>query len=236
MADATARTLSIPSAADSVSGSAISFDLHAASSVQRRQLETYIAKQYRLAYGAEITSFLPILFSMTANSVSQAVLGLRPACCQPLFLEQYLATPVEQRLADALKQPVSRRQMIEIGNLAASTRGASLPLFVVMTAAIERAHYRWMLFTATPEVEKLIKRLDYSPIYLCDASAEQLGQNAGSWGSYYKRAPQVMAGDTKLALQALQASPRSHALLDYYDSVIETLAQCLRDHRRVCGA
>jgi hypothetical protein len=88
---------------------------------------------------------------------SAARLGMRPAASAPeLFLEQYLDRPVEQEIAARANCPVGRDGIVEICNLAADQRGASRHLFVLLTAVLAAASYRWIVFTATPQVEKLI--------------------------------------------------------------------------------
>lgn len=209
------------------------FELHSLRDHRRSSLETYIADCYYRVYHARIAEFLPLLMCLQANETSQAALGLRPGYCGPMYLENYLDSPVEQVLAEQARQPVLRDSIVEIGNLVSTMPGSSQLLFVVMTASLEAAGYRWMTFTATQQVNKLIKRLHYHPFFLGDASPSRLGANARQWGSYYEMQPRVLAGNLRDAVLALRTHAETALLLDRYGSQIKLFAQCLRDHRRI---
>src|SRR5690606_2444823 len=71
-----------------------------AGDVQRQAFERFIRQRFDEAHGARISSFMPDLFGLhDARQQLSAVCGARLAAGQPLFLEQYLAAPVEQTIA-----------------------------------------------------------------------------------------------------------------------------------------
>lgn len=211
------------------------FSLHGPHSAQRAMLETFVQQKYHAAYAAEVSVFLPLLLQMSNNAQPQAALGLKPGACGGFFLEQYLNRPIEQEMAEHMGQPVSRSAIVEIGNLVSERAGSSPVLFVVMAAALEQAGYRWLAFTGTPQVKKLIQRLDSDPLVLNDADPQRLSEGCGQWGRYYDTHPQVMALDLRKAMAQVRLRPAIAALLDSRTAMIEQLAQQLCDYRRVCG-
>lgn len=197
----------------------------------RRALETYIANEYEAAFGARITEFLPVLLTLSDSSGWKAAVGMRSAAYSDLFLEQYLPTPVEQAIANTAKLPVDRNSVVEIGNLVATGRGTSQLLFIVMAAALERAGYCWLVFTATPQVEKLVKRLQCEPLFLAAAQGECLGESQMQWGTYYGCKPKAMAGRLTQALALGRRNRAVAQVLDTHAELIAELAGPLRAHR-----
>lgn len=209
------------------------FEICTDANPDRAALQTYIADCYQKAYEARVASFLPLLLRLDSASRTHAALGLRPGYCGAMYLEKYLQAPIEQALAEQVKQPVMRDTLVEVGNLVSTLPGSSQLLFVTMTAAVDTAGYRWMTFTATRQVGKLIERLHYQPVHLNDASASCLGAEAAEWGSYYEMQPSVLAGNVREAMLALQSHAETSHLIHSFRSQINYLAQCLRDHRRI---
>lgn len=223
---------------------AAEFTVHSATSGQRKQLESYVAEQYNRSYGARITNFMPFLLSMSRAGQLEAVVGVRSAYDDALFLEHYLDKPVEQEISALAKQRVARQSVVEIGNLAATAKGGSQLLFVLMTAVLEAAGYQWFVFTATHQVEKLIKRLHFCPYPLTYADARRLDKpycdrpccavtgatsQRESWGSYYNSRPKVMAGDIRYAMSIIRANSRLTRVVQQYEVEISSLARLLKD-------
>jgi hypothetical protein len=161
----------------------------------REQVEHYIHDRFARAYEAQVGHFMPVLLALRHHHTVVGALGLRPAAEGPLFLEQYLDQPVEQSLAAALRQPVPRDGIIEIGNLAADHHGASLMLFFTLGSLMRAAGYRWLVFSATPQVAAMMTKLNLATRHLAPADPARLGHEAAEWGRYYQTCPQVLVGD-----------------------------------------
>jgi hypothetical protein len=208
------------------------FRLHAAGGAERPALERFIADAYRQIYSAELSHFLPLLLTLGNDGRTQAAVGMRPgALGVPMFLEHYLDQPVEQLIAARVGSPVARSGIVEIGNLAATRRGASPLLFLIMAAALDAAGFRWLAFTATPQVEKLVTRLQYRPLLLSEVDPTRLGDELAQWGSYYETRPQVMCVALADALRSTRASAAIAATLERHAAVIATLAKRLHEYR-----
>jgi Thermostable hemolysin len=164
----------------------------------RRGLEARIAAHFSRRYGARIDAFLPYLVSPGIEGRHGAVLGLRPAREAPLFLEQYFEGPIEQAISLAFHTPVSRDQVVEVGNLAAAVPGAVAMLFGILAAILHEAGMRWVVCTATPRVRSILDDLDLQSRTLRAADPAAPGRRRVEWGNCYAHRPRVIAGEAEI--------------------------------------
>lgn len=190
----------------------------------RAEVERYIARRYARCHGARIDTFLPVLLAAARHGAWYAALGLRAAAAQPLFLEQYLDLPIEAVIAAARRQPVERAQVVEIGNLAVSSRCAGELLIRLLIEALRGAGFRWLVFTATRPVRALVAGMGFGLHGLATANPARLRGTADAWGRYYDVDPQVMAGD----LLAGTAQPAPGRPPQARAAALAGLAQALR--------
>lgn len=171
-------------------------------SIEQSVVQAFISKRFNEAFGAEIQHFLPyFLASHMADEIDSAI-GFQPVQQQPLFLEQYLARPVEKTLK--LQGVDTRRvDIVEIGNLAASFNSGSPLLFILLAAVLHQAGYQWVVFTATRQVRHLIARLQLNTLSLAAADPQLLRDKTQQWGSYYSHQPVVLAGHLPTAMDHL---------------------------------
>ncbi len=201
------------------------FTLSLPADAARPAMETFVADRFAEAWGARVTQFLPLLLGMQCLGHYTAVAGIRPAAQGPLFLERYLDTSVEAILSAAVQEDVPRRAIAEIGNLVAGQRGASHLLFLVLTAALHRAGYRWIVFTATHPLRNNLTRLGYPVLKLATAARDRLEPAAlAEWGSYYDSEPWVMAGTLDDAMRLAEQRPLLRRVLRLYRGTIAELA------------
>jgi len=204
------------------------FSLNNPYSPQRPALETYIGQQFSDTYGATITEFLPLLSSMECNGNISAVAGIRPARQTDLFVEQYLDAPIEVILSQLNQTSIDRSSIVEIGNLSATHRGATLLFFVVQIAMLHEAGIKWDVFAATNQVETIMSKLNFVSLDLGPADPSRLGDDASSWGSYYETQPTILATDITATMDNLRQSPLTAAVLVLFKDTITELAQSLR--------
>lgn len=185
----------------------------------RTDVEAFIAEVYRDAFGATVESFLPALIAFHAADGSvRAVVGLRSASDERLFVEQYLDAPAEQAVAGALATPVERSHMVEIGSLAARDAGDARAIIVYLTRWLHCAGIRWVLFAATRQLRNAFARLRLAPVALAVADPARLSGDAKCWGSYYQSQPRVVCGDVASGYRFLQRTlntPDAEAGNDY---------------------
>lgn len=172
---------------------------------QRRQVESFLEDAYAEAFGGTIRRHYPILMSVwDGDRTLHAAAGFRFAVCQPLFLEQYLDEPIDAAIADAFDQPVARREVAEIGNLAANSPGASIFLFMALAGYLQQHGCRYAAATATKQLRRMFRQVGFGVTPLKDARPERLESGSADWGSYYDHDPMVMAGEIAPALDPLQ--------------------------------
>jgi hypothetical protein len=169
----------------------------------RAAFEDFIAARFSRAYGARVTHFLPHLLGVRDGLARwQAAAGYAAADAQKLFLEQYLASPIEHALAAALGRTVARGSIVEVGNLAAVSAGMARALIPQLARHLHRLGYRWVAFTATRALRNTFYKLGLKPLPLVAADPACLADGGASWGSYYDQDPVVMVGKISLGLRA----------------------------------
>jgi len=201
------------------------FRAHLAGSPERLKVEQYIAQQFRAVHGATIHDFMPVLLTMGCHGMTTAAAGVRAATNQALFLEQYLSRPVESSLTELAGHMVDRAGIAEIGNLVATQGGSSYLLFMVLTAVLQQAGFDWVVFTATPQVQKVLASLGLQIHALCEADPARLTHSdLAEWGRYYNSRPQVVAGNVAKAMQVLEQRTLYASILALFHTTIRALA------------
>jgi hypothetical protein len=85
-----------------------------AGDAQRPVFEGFIQQRFRKAHGADIRHFMPELFGMSdASGALCAVVGVRLANPEPLFLEGYLDEPIDPFISAAAERTVDRTVIVE---------------------------------------------------------------------------------------------------------------------------
>lgn len=166
---------------------------------------------------------MPLLMGLSSvEGVLEAVLGLRPAGEERLFLETYLDRPVEQALASSIQAPVERSLLMEVGHLAVSTPGGGRWLITALTAYLSASRYEWVVFTIGPGLQNAFKRLGISLVDLGEADPSKLAESQRrEWGSYYEQRPRVMAGSIAEGHLALwQLCKREAALMNMWSAAV----------------
>jgi hypothetical protein len=128
-----------------------------------------------------------------------AVLGYRSAAAGPLFLEQYLDSPIEQMLrsrGDAVGSAarLDRHRIVEVGNFASRDRAATLELLQQLPGFLAREGFDWLVFTGTPQVCALVAGFGAPLLDLGKADPARLQSDTARWGRYYESVPRIMAG------------------------------------------
>lgn len=152
-----------------------------------------IARVYRRAYGARLTSFMPRFLRVNGKDGDfRALVGMRLAAEEKLFLGVYLDEPIEQAIEARIGEPVDRACILEIGNLAESRPGDARLGIIAATMYLYTLGFRWVVFTAVPQLLNAFKRLGIEPIELVAADPKRLSEEQrAAWGSYYDERPMV---------------------------------------------
>lgn len=204
------------------------FSIHGVSSPERSELEAYIARQFDEIYHAQITGYMPKLLSMRCNGQCSAVAGLRSAADASLFIERYLDQPIEVELAACSDVPTVRRNIIEVGNLVATHRGASQLFFTVLVAVAKAADIQWAVFSATNRVARILRKMNFVCHLLARSDPARLGSDVSLWGRYYDSDPVVLAVDIEATVARLRESLLADAAMRLFGRVVSELARALR--------
>jgi hypothetical protein len=171
---------------------------------ERSRVEAYIEATYAEAFSGRIRAHYPTLMSVQdAHGEIHAAVGFRLAASAPLFLERYLDDPVETAIAKAKGAAIDRAGVAEIGNLASKSAGASLFLFMALARHLHQLGCDHAVATATRQLRRTFSRVGFPTARLTTADPTRLGAEAGDWGGYYARDPEVLAGPIAPALEPL---------------------------------
>jgi hypothetical protein len=152
-----------------------------------------IEQRYATVHGATPAFLYPHLMAEDRLGRIRAACGYRRASAGPLFLESYLDRPVEHALGEAVGRTIPRRDIIEIGNLAADNAPAMVSLWA--TAANDLGHdSEFVVAVLTAGLRRMFGRLGIGLLEIMPARDDRLGGEAGHWGSYYANDPVVCAG------------------------------------------
>lgn len=161
---------------------------------QRDAAEALIEDVYQRAYGGAVVRHFPHLIAICNVEESVvAAAGFRWAHREPLFLEQYLAEPIESALFP-LGQSVRRDKIVEIGSLATDGGGSSAALFAALAAHLTAQGASFAVATATRRLRRLFGLVGFETRRIAAADPTRLVDGGRSWGRYYEHDPVVVGG------------------------------------------
>lgn len=163
---------------------------------------SFIRRRFRQAYGADPVLRIPALLALTTGQGSLlAAVGVRNAGQESLFLEDYLAAPVEAVMPAS---GVDRWKIAEIAHLAGVEAGVSRYLFASLSVWLDSAGYDWVVCTGTDHLRNSFHRLGITTEVLAEANPARLPDGGTGWGRYYDYHPVVMAIGVSDGLSALR--------------------------------
>lgn len=201
-----------------------SFSIINKNAANRADIEHYIAAKFFKDHKAHISSFMPYLLTMSCANTFSGSVGIRPAKDHLLFIEKYIERTIEQTISEMNSSKVNREGIVEIGNLVATQIGASQLIFILLTASLYHARFQWVAFTATQQVEHILKKLNFNCYTLCKADPKKIGADLAQWGTYYDSNPHVIAINIADALEKIQQSNLANSALILYEDSAKALA------------
>lgn len=170
-------------------------------------LSTLIRDRYAAVHGAVPAGDYPAYLTIGVPEAPQAALGFRRADAGPLFLEAYFDRPIEAELAARLDRPVTRAQVVELGDHASHRAAATVTLWRESAAALE-GQAEFAVAVLTRPLRAMFARLGLPLIELAAARIEALGEAGAGWGRYYQTDPMVCAGDITACRRRLERAGR----------------------------
>jgi len=161
---------------------------------RRARIEAFVQQAFARRHAAHVRSFMPTLLALEGRGGRVCgVVGFRNASAEPLFLERYLARPVEAELSARTGRRIERDGIVEVGNLASLSCRAAFHLVAILPRVLMERGNRWIVFTATSAVRGILEKFSAPTIDLASASRECIDK-PDEWGRYYDSDPRVMAG------------------------------------------
>lgn len=166
----------------------------------------FVGEVFRRTYNADVQSFMPHFVRVRGrNNSVRAVLGFRAATDGPLYLEHYLDEPIEVMISRYIGAPVSRSEVVEVGNLAESEAGDARMAIIGATAFLYAAGFKWVVFTGITRLRNAFMRLGLVPTQLTHVDEHRLSDDElAQWGSYYAGDPMVCFGSIQEGHDNLQ--------------------------------
>jgi len=177
----------------------------------KEMVRRFAEARFKAAYNADVNDFLPHMLALLDNQLAvQASVGYQSAESHSLYLEHYLDQPIEDAIAARLNIDKPRRsEILEVGNLASLSPGATRRLILNLACHFQKQGYKWLVITATSHVknsfEKLNIGLDLHKV--CKADASAVVDTNSNWGSYYEHNPEVYIGDIDAGINVLKNNP-----------------------------
>ena len=192
--------------------------------VNRIQAEAFIKQGFKKAYNADISITMPYLLALNRGKF-KAVLGIRSAK-SPLFIEQYLSTPIEQQ-ATVFSCKIQRNEIAEIGSLYSNAKRFTLPLFLVTAVSLFYLNFKYMVFAGTQRVLKLITEAGVKTCYLAEAKQSCMEKSDDHWGSYYETNPKVVTLSLSDVMKAIDMNPKFNEMFGLLNNQIALTCQHL---------
>lgn len=160
----------------------------------RGRVEERIRRAYREHFGACIRGFMARFACYAHESGASGAIGMRCAAEERLFLERYLAQPIEETIRSVTGLPVSREAIAEVGQFAVDDSRIAADMFRDLVPFLVDQGFDWVCFTGTAKVRAILRRLGFHglPVALGDPVAAK--DSGDDWGSYYENAPVVIVG------------------------------------------
>ncbi|PNK61761.1 hypothetical protein A6J60_001160 [Psychrobacter sp. FDAARGOS_221] len=175
--------------------------------------QTFIKQVYETVHNAKLNYFMPLLFAGTntnlmsktaAHIAPKVAIGLKPLYTEKVFLEQYLASPIETVISELVGYDVQRTRICEIGNLASQSAGnarlmIAFLVFYLSTptqnGTMQTTKADWAVCTGTTAVQHILNHIGIRSHVIAKATSDALADpnQVSAWGRYYQHNPLVLA-------------------------------------------
>jgi hypothetical protein len=214
---------------------ALDMDVFSKGDLKRKNVEHFIRQGFVKTYNANVAISMPWLLSVK-DAKYKAALGIRSAV-DTLFIEQYLSEPIEQAIAKNLSKrdiecsgnnAISRHEIAEIGHLYSNGKRFTLPLLLVTAISLFCNDYKYMVFSGTEHVLKLIAKAGVNCWFIAKAKKESLNGAQDNWGSYYETNPKVVIISLLEVMTLINNHPVYASMFEHLNKKIAKTTSSLR--------
>jgi hypothetical protein len=201
-----------------------SLDMNVVSSADknRASVEAFIQQGFAKTYQAKVSITMPWLLAVSEGNFKAAI-GIRSAK-EPLFIEQYLAKPIED-VIPSKTNTINRNEIAEIGHLYSNATRFTLPLLLVTAVSLFCNDYKYMVFSGTEHVIKLIEKTGVKCSFIAEADENALSHSEDDWGTYYKTNPKVVSILLSDVMTLIDSNKRYSSMFDSLnDKIAKTTA------------
>jgi hypothetical protein len=189
------------------------------------QIKQFTAQRFNDVYRARVNDFLPNMLALVDNQhCLQASAGFQSAEGAHLYLEHYLKHSLNNDLDGTIEAAIAARlgiqapkraEILEVGNLASISPGATRRFILNLACHFQSQGYKWLVMTATPQIKNSFDKLNISSNLhsICSARSNAIKATQSDWGSYYDHVPEVYVVDINSGITALKCNPLFHKLL-----------------------
>lgn len=170
------------------------FSLVEPDAFRRSRIEKRIQRGYGLHFGACITGFMTHFACYEHHSGAAGVIGVRSAADERLFLERYLARPIEDTIDEIVGRPVSRNAIAEVGQFVVDEPRIAADFFRDLVPLLISQGFEWVCFTGTHKIRAILRRIGFNGMPVACGDAGAANESGDDWGSYYENEPIVIVG------------------------------------------
>jgi hypothetical protein len=175
--------------------------------IQRSVAEGFVQQVFSKKYQAKVSQFLDHLIANYHCGELMSVVGYQAADQSSLYLEQYLETSIDDLLSHASGNAVSRKDIVEVGNLASIKPGAFREVFFLLANLFYLQKRQWVVFTTSGFLLKAFDAMGVERITLAEADPAKLPDQGKQWGTYYQSKPAVIAANVGEGISRLLVNP-----------------------------
>ncbi len=211
--------------------SGVNIYLHDRSSCQQLSVDGYIHRKLNKRVSANAQIIFPYILSLNCNDRVFAAAGIRLAESGPIHLEKRLRLPIEQEIGMHFKTAIPRESIVEIGNIVSTWRGGGRLLFILLFDFLSRIDRKWAISVTNPEVEYLLKKINYTLLHSGDVAVDMTGKDKDQPGNHFDDKPETLFCYIPAALSVL----RKNVLMNSSLSLFKEKSQGLADQWRIRG-
>lgn len=198
--------------------------------LSRKDVECFISKGFAKTYSAKVSITMPWLLTIKDEKY-KAALGIRSAK-HSLFIEQYLSEPIEKIIErNNTDSVINRDDIAEIGHLYSNGKRFTLPLLLVTAVSLFCNDYKYMVFSGTEHVLKLIEKTGVNCSFIAEATKEKLTSPQDNWGTYYETNPKVVFISLIEVMTLINNHPSYSAMFEALNKKIAGTTLRLKEYR-----